>query len=200
MVAWNSKLSHGTSSRLERKTLHPGATKLTSEKPQHQTRGCKSALSPDLDLFTQELEALWEAFMVSARWRPAENPEARRPGERERPAAGGHPTPSILTRRALSRAIPSHSPSRVWPRPPSHSSLPCEAPHQPRQHAAPGCLQELRQDSNIASCALAVGQALVRARRGHLPTAQSQPASLHTSSKTAGPNLVSLPRSLSREG
>lgn len=95
MVAWNSKLSHGTSSRLERKTLHPGATKLTSEKPQHQTRGCKSALSPDLDLFTQELEALWEAFMVSARWRPAENPEARRPGkERGLPPGATPPRPS----------------------------------------------------------------------------------------------------------
>lgn len=146
VVACNSKASHGTFSRLDRKTLCPGATKLTSKNPMepsarnhsHRMRGYTSALSRDLDPFVQEPQVLHEeAFMVSVRRRPARSREAN--------GAGGTHVPSVPSWKPLSRAVLSHHPSGVRPRPqyrsgllgePPSRGLTSEAPQQPHRQAA----------------------------------------------------------------
>lgn len=73
-----------TFSRFEQKTLCPGATKVTSRKAgscQHETTAIgqrlRSVGSPDLDLFLQEPEVLYEEpFTVSGCWRLARSWEA----------------------------------------------------------------------------------------------------------------------------
>lgn len=141
MVACNSKASRGTFGRLDRKTLCPGATKLTSKnamEPQHETTAIGYEATRQLCLGTWTRSSKnEEAFIVSVRQSPATSREAN--------GAGGSHVPSVPSWKPLSRAVLSHRPSGVRPRPQYRSSLleeppsrglTSEAPQQPHRQAA----------------------------------------------------------------